>query len=54
MIKRDNIERIISNEADKNVFDYEYDYIIENNGTINDFKEKADTFVENAIIGDTK
>lgn len=44
LIKRDNVKHITSNMADKNVFNYEYDYVIENNGTKEEFKEKAREF----------
>lgn len=31
--------------ADAGVFDYDYDFIIENNGTINEFKNSVKNFV---------
>lgn len=32
------------NSADDNVFNYQYDYVLENNGTLEDFKETILTF----------
>lgn len=45
LIKRNDVEHITSNMADANVYDYEYDYVIENNGSINDLDNKAIEFV---------
>lgn len=48
VIRRDEAERIMtSNHADANVLDYYYDIIIDNNGTLNDLKDAAKTFLEN-------
>ena len=44
LIENDNIERITSNMADANVFNYEYDYIIKNNGSLEDFKKETFNF----------
>lgn len=41
LIKRDSIKHITSNMADANVFNYDYDIVIENNGTIEELDEKA-------------
>ena len=38
-IKNDNVEDVTSNEADANVENYEYDYYITNNGTIEEFDQ---------------
>ena len=38
-VKNDNVEDITSNEADANVENYEYDYYITNNGTIEEFDQ---------------
>lgn len=46
LVKRDSIKHITSNMADANVYNYNYDYIIENNGTINDLKNKAREFID--------
>lgn len=49
LIKRDSIEHIVSNTADKNVFNYEYDFVIENNGTMEEFSDKAKKFLQEVI-----
>lgn len=49
LVMRDSIGHIISNTSDKNVFTYEYDYIIENNGTAEELMEKAKKFVQEVI-----
>ena len=35
-----------SNDSDANVLDYKYDYVIENNGTLDELKKKAYKFIE--------
>lgn len=45
LIKRDSIEHIISNMADKNVFNYDYDFVIGNNGTLDELKNEAIKFI---------
>lgn len=42
-IKRDNIDKIISNNSDKNVENYSYDYII-NNTTLENLEKEASNF----------
>ena len=44
-IKRDTIPQVVSNHADKNVENFEYDIYIENNGTIEELSEKARLFL---------
>ena len=44
LIENNNIEQITSNMADANVFNYEYDYIIKNNGSLEDFKKETFNF----------
>lgn len=39
-------EKTASNHADEEVFDYVYDYWIDNNGTIDELKETANFFLE--------
>ena len=46
LIKNDNIEPIKSNHADANVEDYNYDYIIYNNGSIETLRDSADAFLK--------
>lgn len=45
LIKNPRVALITSNNSDKNVYNYKYDYIIENNGTLEDLKNKARKFV---------
>lgn len=45
-IKNDNAEKILSNDSDAMVEYYHYDCYIDNNGTLDDLKESAKTFVE--------
>ena len=44
LIENNNIKQITSNMADANVFNYEYDYIIKNNGSLEDFKKETFNF----------
>ena len=46
LIKRGGQENIKSNYSDANVDNYDYDYIIHNDGTIEELMEKAKEFVE--------
>lgn len=46
LIKNDRVPHIYSNMADAGVFNYDYDIVIENNGTLEEFKETAKKFVE--------
>jgi hypothetical protein len=45
LISNENVEKIESNIGDKNVFEYEYDYYIPNNGTVNELRDQAEMFV---------
>lgn len=45
LIKNPRVELITSNDSDGNVYNYNYDYIIENDGTLDDLREKARKFV---------
>lgn len=46
-LERKEIEnQIPSNHADAGVFDYYYNYIVENNGTLDDLAESAETFIK--------
>ena len=45
LIVRNSVKHITSNMADENVFNYNYDFVVENNGTINDLSKKAKKFV---------
>lgn len=46
LIKRDAIKQITSNIADANVFNYQYDIVINNDGDLNNFEKKAAEFVK--------
>ena len=35
-----------SNQSDEDVFNFDYDYIIDNNGTIDDLRERAEDFLD--------
>lgn len=45
LVIRNTVKHITSNMADENVFNYNYDFVIENNGTIDELNEKAKAFV---------
>lgn len=45
LVKRDAEKHIESNMSDKNVFDFDYDVVVENNGTLEDLAKKAYNFV---------
>ena len=52
LIRREAIENNEqSNHADAEVFNYDYDYIIENNGTLEDLEESAITFLREIYQG---
>ena len=50
LIKNDNVKFIDSNPADANVYMYQYDFVIENNSTLEAFKEKVREFAEENIL----
>ena len=50
LIKNDRIPFISSNMADANVYNYTYDYVIENNGTLEEFREKVHEFAKENIL----
>ena len=49
LIERDSVKHIISNVADAGVFEYNYDIIINNNGTLNELREKTWYFVKDCL-----
>lgn len=51
LVTRNSVEQIMSNMADANVYNYEYDYTIHNDGTIEDLKEIAEQFVKDYVRG---
>lgn len=46
LVTNPRIKHITSNHADMEVYDYTYDYVIENQGALEDFKETARTFMK--------
>ena len=51
LVKRDSVKHITSNMADENVYNYNYDIVINNSGTIEDLKEKAKCFISDFLKG---
>lgn len=49
LVKRDSVEHITSNMADKNVFNYDYDIVVNNNGTFDDLEMKVVNFINDCI-----
>lgn len=50
LIKNDRVKNISSNFGDANVFNYDYDFEIENNGTLEEFQNKIYDFVCKEIL----
>ena len=50
LIKRDAVKQITSNMADGNVFNYQYDIVVNNDGNLIDFEKKATEFVNDFNI----
>ena len=52
LVKRDSVEHITSNEADMNVENYYYDYVVHNDSDIEDLKDECHKFIYylNSII----
>lgn len=49
LIRNPNVTKIESNHADRDVENYEYDYIIENNGTLEQLECVAKAFVDRYV-----
>lgn len=49
LIANNRVKNILSNHADRNVFYYQYDIIIENNGTMAELYYKAKLFIDSII-----
>ena len=45
LISSNRVEKIVSNTSDANVENFEYDYYIQNDGTLDELKIKAEKFV---------
>ena len=50
LIKNDRVAPISSNMADANVLNYEYDFVIENNGTLEEFEETIKKWAEENVM----
>jgi len=46
LIENDRVENVVSNESDANIYNYRYDYVIQNNGTLDEFRENIKKFLE--------
>lgn len=49
LVVRDAVKHIVSNMADENVFNYNYDFVIENNGTKEELNNKVKEFIQEVI-----
>lgn len=49
LIRRDNIEHIVTNVSDRDVFEYSYDFVINNDSDLTGLKRKAKEFVANLV-----
>lgn len=49
LIRRNSVKNITSNMADAGVFNYKYNFVIDNNGTLDEFKNKIEKFVKENI-----
>jgi hypothetical protein len=49
LIKRDNVKHITSNKSDREVFDYDYDIVINNNGSKDELLDIAKEFCEDLL-----
>lgn len=54
LIENNRVNMIDSNMADANVFNYTYDFTIQNNGTLEEFKENIRFFAEEVLLDKTK
>lgn len=50
LIRNPNVKKIESNHADRDVENYNYDYIIENDGTLEQLDKTAKLFVKKMIV----
>lgn len=49
LIENNRVDVISSNFADANVFNYDYDYVLHNNGTLEEFRLLAKEFAKNLL-----
>ena len=50
LVENNRVEVITSNSGDAGVFNYSYDYIIKNNGTLAELKATVKQFVEEVVL----
>lgn len=50
LITNPNVQQISSNKSDARVYEYKYDYIITNSGTLDDLRESAKWFANDIIL----
>ena len=46
LVVNNNVKHIISNASDRRVFDFEYDFVIDNSGDLNNLEEEVKRFIE--------
>ena len=49
LVRRDSIKHITSNMADENVYNYNYDIVINNNSTLEELRKKAECFLVDVL-----
>ena len=49
LVIRDSIKHITSNMADENVYNYNYDIVINNNSTLEELRKKAECFLADVL-----
>lgn len=49
LVIRNSVKHITSNMSDKNIFNYDYDFVINNCGTKNELKNKAQKFIQEVV-----
>ena len=54
LVKRDCVKHITSNMADENVYNYDYDIIVNNNNTLEELKMTAKHFLNDCLKSDLK
>lgn len=46
LVENDNVKHITSNISDGSVFDYEYDFVVDNSGSLEDLEDEVKRFLE--------
>lgn len=54
LVKRNSVKHIVSNASDGNVYNYNYDIVINNDGSIDELKNKAICFASDFFNGQLK